>query len=147
MAFTDRSPWLASCANDTLVNLFDITTGQLCRSFIGGHTSFVTRVVFNKQENMLLSTGADNYLYFWDVRQNKVIQKILAHPEPITGLDISFDSTMVVTSAYDGYVRLWDTFRSACIKTMVAESGSTSAVSMCKLTDNGKYIFIGTMND
>jgi len=107
----------------------------------------VTRVVFNKQENMLLSTGADNYLYFWDVRQNKVIQKILAHPEPITGLDISFDSTMVVTSAYDGYVRLWDTFRSACIKTMVAESGSTSAVSMCKLTDNGKYIFIGTMND
>jgi COMPASS component SWD3 len=54
---------------------------------------------------------------------------------------------MVVTSAYDGYVRLWDTFRSACIKTMVAESGSTSAVSMCKLTNNGKYIFIGNMND
>jgi COMPASS component SWD3 len=96
---------------------------------------------------MLLSTGADNYLYFWDIRQNKVIQKILAHPEPITGLDISFDSTMVVTSAYDGYVRLWDTFRSACIKTMVAESGSTSAVSMCKLSNNSKYVFIGTMSN
>jgi WD40 repeat protein len=54
---------------------------------------------------------------------------------------------MVVTSAYDGYVRLWDTFRSACIKTMVAESGSTSPVSICKLTNNGKYIFIGNMND
>jgi len=54
---------------------------------------------------------------------------------------------MVVTSAYDGYVRLWDTFRSSCIKTMVGESGSTSAVSICKLTNNGKYIFIGTMND
>jgi hypothetical protein len=54
---------------------------------------------------------------------------------------------MVVTSAYDGYVRLWDTFRSACIKTMVAESGSTSPVSICKLTNNAKYIFIGNMND
>ena len=71
----------------------------------------------------------------------------MAHPEPITGLDISFDSTMVVTAAYDGYVRLWDTFRSACIKTMVGECGSTSAVSICKLTNNGKNIFIGTMND
>ena len=54
---------------------------------------------------------------------------------------------MVVTSAYDGYVRLWDMFRSSCIKTMVAESGSTSAVSICKLSANAKYIFIGNMND
>ena len=96
---------------------------------------------------MLLSTGADNYLYLWDVRQNKVINKILTHPEPITGLDISFDSTMIVTAAYDGYVRLWDMYRLACIKTMVAESGSTSAVSICKLSPNGKHIFIGNMND
>jgi WD40 repeat protein len=48
IAFTERAPWLASCANDTIVNLFDINDGKLCRSFIGGHTSFVTRVIFNK---------------------------------------------------------------------------------------------------
>lgn len=30
---------------------------------------------------------------------------------------------------------------------MVAEGGSTSAVSSCKLSANGKYIFIGTMNN
>ena len=82
----------------------------------------------------------------WDVRQNKVIQKLLAHPEPITSLDISFDSTMIMTAAYDGYVRLWDMHRATCIKTMVAESGSTSAVSACKLTPNSKYIFIANMN-
>jgi WD40 repeat protein len=144
--FAEHNPWLASCANDTIVNMFDIEKAKLCRSFLGGHQSFVTKVMFNKQENLLLSTGADNFLYFWDVRQNKVTQKFLAHPEPITGLDISFDSTTVLTSAYDGYVRLWDMYRSSCIKTMVAESGSTSAVSICKLTSNAKYIFIGNMN-
>ena len=73
LAFASRSPWLASCGNDTLVNMFDIDHGKLCRSFLGGHTSFVTRVMFNKQENLLLSTGADNYLFFWDVRQNKLV--------------------------------------------------------------------------
>ena len=94
----------------------------------------------------MLTSGADNFIFFWDIRQNKVIQKILAHPEPLTGLDVSFDSSLVVTSSYDGYVRLWDLHRATCIKTMVAESGSTSAVSAIRLTDNAKYIFIANMN-
>ena len=71
---------------------------------------------------------------------------MLAHPEPLTGLDISFDSTMIVTSAHDGYVRLWDLHKATCIKTMVAETGSTSAVSSIKLTPNSKYIYIANMN-
>jgi len=144
--FAQINPWLATCANDTIVNLFDIEKGQLCRSFIGGHQSFVTKCMINKHENMLLSAGADHQLYIWDIRQNKVIQKLIAHPEPITALDMSFDSTMIMTAAYDGYVRLWDFHRSACIKTIVAETGSTSAVSACKLTPNAKNIFIATMN-
>lgn len=144
--FTERNPWMATCANDTIVNLFDIEKMQLCRSFIGGHQSFVTKCIINKQENMLLSTGADNTLFLWDIRQNKVIQKLLAHPEPITALDISFDSTMIVTAAYDGYVRLWDTHKASCIKTIVSDTGSTSAVSACKLTPNSQYIYIGNMN-
>ena len=95
---------------------------------------------------MLLSVGADNFLFLWDIRQNKVIQKLLAHPEPISALDISHDSSMIVTAAYDGYVRLWDTHKATCIKTIVSETGSTSAVSACKLTPNSKFVFIANMN-
>ena len=66
--FAQSNPWMATCANDTIVNLFDIEKGQLCRSFIGGHQSFVTKCVINKYENMLLSVGADNFLFLWDIR-------------------------------------------------------------------------------
>lgn len=66
--FAHMNPWLATCANDTIVNLFDIEKGQLCRSFIGGHQSLVTKCKINKHENMLLSAGADNHLYIWDIR-------------------------------------------------------------------------------
>ena len=83
----------------------------------------------------------------WDVRQNKIIQRILAHPEPITGLDVSFDSTLIATSAYDGYVRLWDLHKATCIKTMVADCGSTQPVSTVQFTPNGEHLFIGTMNN
>ena len=37
LAFSKRNPWLASCGNDTIVNMFDIEKGQLARSFLGGH--------------------------------------------------------------------------------------------------------------
>ena len=53
---------------------------------------------------------------------------------------------MIVTAAYDGYVRLWDTHKATCIKTIVSETGSTSAVSAIKLTPNSKYLFIANMN-
>ena len=54
------------------------------------------------------------------------------------------DSSLVCTSAYDGYVRLWDFFRSSCVKTLITETGSTSAVSCLKLI--GENLLIGNMN-
>jgi hypothetical protein len=62
----------------------------------------------------------------------------------MTGLDISFDSTLVCTSAYDGYVRLWDLHRATCIKTITSETGGISAVSVVKQI--GAHILIGNMN-
>ena len=127
--FTWNQPWMATCGNDTLLNMHDLNKGQLVRTFMGGHQSFISRCKFNAQENLLLSVGADGYLFIYDIRQNKMIQKIFAHPEPLTGVDISTDSSLVCTSAYDGYVRLWDFHRSSCVKTLITETGSTSAVS------------------
>jgi WD40 repeat protein len=64
---------MASASNDTVVNMYDLEKGQLVRSFLGGHQSYVTRCKFTAQENILLSAGADNFLFMWDVRQNKII--------------------------------------------------------------------------
>mmetsp|Transcript_58315 Transcript_58315/g.80058 ORF Transcript_58315/g.80058 Transcript_58315/m.80058 type:complete len:93 (-) Transcript_58315:67-345(-) len=63
-----QQPYLASCGNDTIVNMFDYEKEALVRSFLGGHTSFVTNVKFSPEGNLLLSTGIDNYLFLWDVR-------------------------------------------------------------------------------
>ena len=68
----------------------------------------------------------------------------MAHPEPCTGVDISFDSTLICTSAYDGYIRLWDLFRATCVKTLTSETGGTSAVSALSMI--GENILIGNMN-
>ena len=65
---------MATCANDTLLNLHDLNKGQLVRSFIGGHQSFVTKCKISSKQNLLLSVGADGYLLIHDIRQNKIIQ-------------------------------------------------------------------------
>lgn len=95
---------------------------------------------------MLLSCGTDNSLILWDLRANKAVVKILGHPEPITSIDISFDNTLISSSSYDGYVRLWDMLKTTCLKTLVAESGSSSAVGLCKMTPNSKYLLFANMN-
>jgi len=68
----------------------------------------VTHIKFNNVTNIVLSACADNSMTLWDIRANKQIFKILAHPEPITSIDISADSTLISSSSYDCYVRLWD---------------------------------------
>jgi WD40 repeat protein len=45
--FADTMPWMATCSNDTLLNMHDLNKGQLVRSFIGGHSSFVTKCRIN----------------------------------------------------------------------------------------------------
>lgn len=97
--------------------------------------------------NVLLSCGTDNSLILWDIRTNKAIFKILGHPEPISSIDITFDNTMITSSSYDGYVRIWDMLKGTCLKTMVAESGSTSAITLCKLTPNSKYLLFANQNN
>lgn len=106
----------------------------------------MTHVKFNNVSNVILSGGTDNSLILWDFRTNKAVLKILAHPEPITSIDISWDNTLITSSSYDGYVRLWDMFKGTLLKTMIADNGSQTAVSTCKLCPNGKYLLFGNMN-
>jgi len=103
--------------------------------------------MFNCVSNVMLSSSADNSIILWDIRTNKAIYKILAHPEPITAIDISPDSTLILSSSYDGLVRFWDMVKGTCLKTMMAESGSNFAVSDCKFAPNGKYFLISSMNE
>ena len=61
---------------------------------------------------------------------NKSIYKLLAHPEPITSIDISADSTLITSSSYDCYVRLWDMMKGQCSKTMMADAGIIRLAAM-----------------
>lgn len=115
--------------------MYDLEKCQLARSFIGSQR-FVTHAKFDKTATIVLSASANDsgpYLQLWDVRSNKSIYKLLAHPEPITSIDISADSTLITSSSYDCYVRLWDMMKGQCSKTMMADAGSKHAISFCKL--------------
>ena len=83
----------------------------------------------------------------WDVRSNKQIFRILAHPEPITSIDISTDSSLISSSSYDCYVRLWDMIKGQFLKTMMADAGSKDPISFCRMTPNhSQYLLFGNIN-
>jgi WD40 repeat protein len=82
---------------------------------------------------MVLSASADHIMSLWDVRSNKSIFRLLAHPEPITSIDINRDSTLISSSSSDCYVRLWDIMKGQCLKTMMADAGSKNPISFCRM--------------
>lgn len=137
---------MLTCSDDTMIHMYDLEKAQLARSFVG-HQRFVTHIKFNNVTNLILSASADNTLCLWDIRSNKQIFKILSHPEPITSIDISEDSTLIASSSYDCYVRLWDLMKGQCLKTMMAEAGSTDPISFCRMTpQHSEYMLFGNMN-
>lgn len=139
-------PWLLTCSDDTLIHMYDLEKQMLVRSFIGCKR-FVTHAKFNSNGNLVLSACAENNLTLWDVRSNKTIIRIMAHPEPITSIDISEDSTLISSSSYDCYVRLWDVMKGQCLKTMMAAAGSKSCISFCKMSPHpNKFLLVGSMN-
>ena len=127
--------------------MYDIEKEQLARTFVG-NKSFCTHCKFNSVSNIVLSAAADNTISLWDIRANKYIFRILAHPEPITSIDISRDSTVISSSSYDCYVRLWDVIKGACIKTMMADAGSIDPISFCRMNPKtSEYMLFGSMNN
>ena len=52
---------------------------------------------------MKASGGADKTIIFWDLRDSKPFQAILAHSSIINSLDFSHDNNYLMSAAGDGY--------------------------------------------
>jgi hypothetical protein len=55
----------------------------------------------------------------WDVRSSRCTRELPAHSDPVTGVDYSWDGTMLASASFDGIVRLWDSGTGHCLKTLI----------------------------
>ncbi|KAF8073092.1 Wdr5 [Scenedesmus sp. PABB004] len=65
--------------------------------------------------------------------------------DPITGMDFSYDGTVLASCSFDGLLRLWDTANGRCLKTLAIDGGS-SPLSFVAFSPNGQYLLQASMD-
>ncbi len=103
-AFSGDASLLAS-GNDDLL-LWHAAEGQLLARI--PQPTWVTAVAFSPDGRTVASGHDDGSVRFWDVRTQRLVGDIPAHPKAVSAIAFAPDGERVATAGEDRVVRLWD---------------------------------------
>ncbi|KAF2661824.1 WD40 repeat-like protein [Lophiostoma macrostomum CBS 122681] len=144
LAWSPDSRLLASGSDDKSIRLWHTSTGLAHPTPLLGHHNYIYALAFSPQGNMLVSGSYDEAVFLWDVRAARVIHKIPAHSDPVSGVDFVRDGTLITSCSHDGLIRVWDTATGQCLRTLVHEDNAP--VSSVVFSPNGKYVLAWTLD-
>lgn len=110
-----------------------------------GHHNYVYQIAFSPKGNILVSGSYDEAVFLWDVRSARVMKTLPAHSDPVGGIDVVWDGTLIASCASDGLIRIWDTDTGQCLRTLVHEDNPP--VVAVKFSPNGKYVLAWSLDD
>ncbi|KAL4895434.1 WD40-repeat-containing domain protein [Aspergillus ambiguus] len=136
---------IASGSDDKTIRLWNVLTGKAHPIPFVGHHNYVYQIAFSPKGNILVSGSYDEAVFLWDVRSASVMRSLPAHSDPVGGIDVVWDGTLVASCATDGLIRIWDTATGQCLRTLVHEDNPP--VTAVKFSPNGKFVLAWTLDD
>ncbi len=103
--FSRDGQYLASCAADKFVKVFETRTGKQVRSF-EGHTHQVLGVSWKSDGSLLASAGADNQIKIWNLETGEQQKSIATHGKQVTSVQFLGTGDNIVSASGDKTVRL-----------------------------------------
>ena len=96
---------LASCM-DGCNRLLDSKSGQLLGTYRGhAHSCSKIESIFSPDESKIIGGSEDGGVFFWDLLDGNVVEKLQGHSAAVTSLSIT--ETMMATSSVDGLIKIW----------------------------------------
>lgn len=108
---------IASASEDCTIKLWDIPDGGLTKNMtaddsiltLEGHQRKVQHLQWHPSaENVLMSAGADNILFVWNVGTGEVLVEITVHPDMIFSISWDYNGSRIATTCKDKKIRVFD---------------------------------------
>ena len=106
LALSPDGSRLASAGVSTDVNLWDVSSGKLLRTFATRHP--VWSLAFAPDGRQLLAAGWSSEVLIWNINDDSPPRKLLEHHLNVWAAVFSPDGNAIATTGSDQTVRLWD---------------------------------------
>ncbi|CAD8089921.1 unnamed protein product [Paramecium sonneborni] len=107
IAFSFDGTTLASCGNDTLVNIWNYKTGKQIYK-LEGHQSRVNSVCFAK-DNIILASGSEDFLILlWKYKEGVLLIELDGHLSGVKQISFSNEGNTFASCSEDGTILIWD---------------------------------------
>jgi WD40 repeat protein len=134
--FSPNGRQLASYALDKTIKTWDISSGELLRSFPSASAS---SIVYSPDGSRIAGTEART-IKIWNSANGSEIRTLSGHTRPIYSVAYSPNGKYIITASTDRTIRIWDAENGQTIKTINDEIGFDNAV----YSPNGRYIAAST---
>ena len=108
LAFSLNGTFLVSGSNDGIVNLWDMQTGGIVKTF-HFDTNWVCCVSISP-DLATLASGSSGIIYLWDTQTGRCCHVINGHNLILNSISFSpVDSQLLISASYDGTIKQWNT--------------------------------------
>lgn len=107
IAFSSDVKSLVSVGNDTVIRLWDRTTGKQRQIFLG-HEHPISSVAFSPDGTTIASAGLDTVVGLWNTKSGKLRQFLGGHSDFVNKVAFSSDGKLLASGSNDNQVIVWD---------------------------------------
>lgn len=122
VAFDPANEWFCTGSNDTVIKVWDLSTGAAKVNLIS-HKEAVRGVAVSEHSPYLYSCGDDHAVKGWDLERNEVIRDFHGHGSAVYAVSAHPVLDVIVSASRDKTVRVWDVRSRTCVHTLTGHSG------------------------
>ena len=108
MRFSTDGSLIAMANNGRTVNVWNVSTKQLMKSF-SGHADQVISLGFSPDNKFLLTGSTDKTVRLWDISSGQLVRVFSGHTAAVTNVAFAPDGKRIITTSLDKTIRTWIT--------------------------------------
>ena len=142
LSISPDGKWLACGTDGAGIQLFNLSYMGLNPTplILNGHSGKIRALIFSPDNQTLYSTGKDNTIIKWDVK-NQTNKQTISNTGAIAKMDISTDGSTIAAGTSDGEIVVFYTGQDYFKK--VIHSDKSNPISCIAQSKNGKLLATG----